>query len=79
MADKLKIDTQLFIEIILSEEGITKEFEDTIAGITIGYFKGKKGIIAINLTPEFTYNKIARAHMRQLGIDDLILRLFPSD
>jgi len=79
MSENLKTETELFVDIILSEEGISKEFEDIVDGDTIGYFKGKKGTIAINLSAPFIYNKICVAHMRQLGIDELIIRLFPQE
>ena len=76
----IKIDTELFITIITSEDGVHLDWEDNVEDIHIKYFKGPSGkSVAIQMSNEFISNRIAKSHMRQLGIDELIIRLFPSD
>lgn len=77
--EKIRTDCSLFVDIIKSE-GVELDYEEDIDGFRIGYFIGlNKKVIPIRLDAEFIYNNTARSHMRQLGIDDLILRLFPYD
>lgn len=73
------IDTQLFIQIIEAEDGIEMDYQDKVGDSVINYYKGKRGTISICITDEFLTNRSAKAHMRQLGIDDLIVGLFPTD
>lgn len=76
----VNIDTHLFIEIIESE-GVERMFEEEIDNVRIIYFKALKGntIIAICTSDEFISNRTAKSLLRELGIDNLIVSLFPID
>lgn len=74
------IDTQLFLQIITAEDGIELDFTEKVGNQQINYYKGKKDeIVTICATDEFLTHRTAKAYMRQLGIDNLIISLFPSD
>ena len=77
--NKSKIDTQLFIEIIAEEDGVELDYQDTVGDSTFNYYRGTKGTIGICITDEFLTNRTAKSYMRQLGIDELIISLFPND
>lgn len=75
-----KIDTELFLQIISAEEGIDLDYVDHITGKAFHYYSGKNGkTVSICAWDEFITNRTAKAYMRQLGIDDLIISLFPTD
>jgi hypothetical protein len=76
----IKIDTELFIQIISAEQGVDLVFQEEIEEDVIHHYKGPSGkIIIICVSDEFLSNRTAKAHLRQLGIDDLIVSLFPTD
>ena len=75
-----KIDTELFLQIITAEDGVELDYVDNVNGKTFHYYNGKNGkTITICACDEFITNRTAKAYMRQMGIDDLIISLFPSD
>jgi len=79
--NETKIDIQLFIQIITSEDGIDEDFEDEIDGEIFKYYRNETNDkqIAISMKNEYITNRTAKALMRQLGIQDLIISLFPND
>jgi hypothetical protein len=75
-----KIDTQLFLQIITAEDGVELDYADQVEDELFHYYKGKEDdVVSICASDEFISNRTAKAYMRQLGIDDLIISLFPDD
>ena len=71
-----EIDTHLFLEIIQTE-GVMLLYRDDLDGITIEYYHGLNGRkVGICVTDEYLTSRTAKSHLRQLGLDDLIERMF---
>jgi hypothetical protein len=72
------IDTYLFVEIILSE-GVTFLYrDDALENLNVEYYHGISGKkVAICMSDESITVLTAKQYLRQLGLDDLIDRLFP--
>lgn len=70
------IDTHLFLEIVQSE-GVTFLSRHETDGVTIEYYHGLNGRkVQICVTDEYITNRTAKAYLRQLGLEDLIERMF---
>ena len=75
-----KIDCQLLVDIITSEDGIEEVDQVTVGNNTFKFIRGKNGeIIQICMSVEYVTNRTAKDLMKQLGVDSLIISLFPSD
>jgi len=69
-------DVHLFIEIILSE-GATLLNHHEIDGVKIEYYQGRNGKrVPICIDDEYFPKELVIAHLQQLGMDDLISRLY---
>lgn len=71
----------MFLDIISAEDGIEQIMTEQIGDEVIHYYTGKLSDdpVIISATTEFLTNRTAKEYMRQLGIDELIISLFPSD
>lgn len=70
------IDTHLFLEIIQSE-GVQLLYRDENEGIFNEYYHGLNGKkVCICVSDEFLTARIAKINLRQLGLEDLVDRLF---
>ncbi len=68
-----EIDTHLFIEIIMSVQGVTLISQHEFDGEIIEHYLGVNGNkIQLCVTDEFITRKIAHAYLRQLGLTHLI-------
>jgi hypothetical protein len=74
---KGEIDTHLFLEIIQSEGVNLMYGETTEHGERVEFFHGLSGKkVLIIVSDEFITERTAKAYLRQLGLDDLVERLF---
>ena len=72
------IDTHLFLEII-QNEGVLFMYREEIDGVHIEYYHGLTGKkVGICVSDEFITNRTAKAHLKQLGLESLIDRLFQN-
>jgi hypothetical protein len=70
------IDTHLFIDIIVSE-GAILIFHDVVSGETIEHYTARSGKrVIICTSDEYMTRPTATAYLGQLGLTDLIDRLF---
>ncbi len=70
------IDTHLFLDIIQSE-GVSFLYREKIEDVHIEYYHGLNGKkVQICSSDEYITSRTAKAYLRQLGLDDLIDRLF---
>lgn len=75
-----KIDCQLLVDIMTAEDGIFEDDQIEIGGTKFSFIKGKSGVtIQVCMSVEYVTNRTAKDWMRQLGIDYLIVSLFPPD
>lgn len=76
MANEKTIDVPLFIEIILSVEGVSGPYSpQDIDGYRIEAYIGPKGRSLILVSDEFMTITAAHHHCRKLGLDNLIGKL----
>lgn len=80
MMEEVTIPIDRFIEIVEAEVGKPK-WEDTVDGELIKYYKPRsgRGPIAIAVGCDKITNRTARALMRKLKIDDVIIQAFEAD
>ena len=73
MINSNEIDTHLFVEIIMSVQGVALLHQINIDGEIIEYYLGVNGNkVQICITDEFITKKIAHSYLRQLGLNHLI-------
>lgn len=72
-----EIDVNFFAEIICSE-GAVFLHQEIVEGVKWDWYlvNGKKRQICVS--DEFMTKRTAKAHLRQMGLHDLIPRLFPD-
>ena len=77
----LNISTQDFIEIIQAEDGIILDYLDsTDQNNVVQHYKGSNGnVVMICVSTPVLTNRTAVMHMKELGISELIINLFPRD
>lgn len=72
-------DTQLFIEIIESVQDVILLRQEYTNGFHIHYYQGRGGrLCVIDTTDEFITEMTAKAHLHELGLQDLVSDLFPE-
>lgn len=71
-------DTHLFIEIIESVQGVTFIRSDCVNEVHCRFYEGVNGkFVMIETTDEWIDDETAKKHLIKLGLEHLIVSMFP--